>query len=298
MDIGFLLGWAKEQGVKVPQKSDGSANINELFALYDEWKKKGGESKSESASDSSANDFEKSVDKLAKREKAIKLGSGADTQRYFLNDDNFLRWEKGLSQEEKDAIKYYTSDGYKEINSLLRKVGDWNADEKIWQYIANPSLRPPKIEAKREDESFPEFFARIRAAGEAAEIWRKIRAYDFIKRRGASLKQSVLDFELSDDIITYRVIGEDAAADILPNSHYTDAGYMSTSPTLESSAIKKDKALMIIKVPKGKGRGAYVGQETMVSGEYEFLLNAGSRFAVTDKRKENGRTVITMEMII
>lgn len=34
-----------------------------------------------------ANDSEKSVDKLAKREKAIKLRSGADTQRYFLNDD-------------------------------------------------------------------------------------------------------------------------------------------------------------------------------------------------------------------
>ncbi len=40
MDVGFLFGWAKEQGVKVPQKSDGSANINELFALYNEWKKK------------------------------------------------------------------------------------------------------------------------------------------------------------------------------------------------------------------------------------------------------------------
>lgn len=47
MDVGFLFGWAKEQGVKVPQKSDGSANINELFALYNEWKKKGGESKAE-----------------------------------------------------------------------------------------------------------------------------------------------------------------------------------------------------------------------------------------------------------
>ena len=42
MDVGFLFGWAKEQGIKVPQKSDGSANINELFAMYDEWKKRGG----------------------------------------------------------------------------------------------------------------------------------------------------------------------------------------------------------------------------------------------------------------
>ena len=53
MDIKFLFGWAKEQGVKVPQKSDGSANINELFALYNEWKKKGGESKAERSDDSS-----------------------------------------------------------------------------------------------------------------------------------------------------------------------------------------------------------------------------------------------------
>ena len=53
MDVGFLFGWAKEQGVKVPQKSDGSANINELFALYNEWKKKGGESKAERSDDSS-----------------------------------------------------------------------------------------------------------------------------------------------------------------------------------------------------------------------------------------------------
>ena len=40
MDVRFLFGWAEEQGIDVPTKSDGSANINELFALYNEWKKK------------------------------------------------------------------------------------------------------------------------------------------------------------------------------------------------------------------------------------------------------------------
>lgn len=40
MDVGFLFGWAEEQGIDVPTKSDGSANIYELFALYNEWKKK------------------------------------------------------------------------------------------------------------------------------------------------------------------------------------------------------------------------------------------------------------------
>ena len=42
MDIGFLFGWAKEQGVDLPTKADGSINIPAAFALYDEWKKKGG----------------------------------------------------------------------------------------------------------------------------------------------------------------------------------------------------------------------------------------------------------------
>ena len=42
MDVGFLFGWAKEQGVDLPTKADGSINIPAAFALYDEWKKKGG----------------------------------------------------------------------------------------------------------------------------------------------------------------------------------------------------------------------------------------------------------------
>ena len=42
MDIKFLFGWAKEQGVDLPTKADGSINIPAAFALYDEWKKKGG----------------------------------------------------------------------------------------------------------------------------------------------------------------------------------------------------------------------------------------------------------------
>ena len=76
MDVGFLFGWAKEQGVKVPQKSDGSANINELFALYNEWKKKGGESKAESASDNSDNDQQNNAEETSEpRDVSALLGA-------------------------------------------------------------------------------------------------------------------------------------------------------------------------------------------------------------------------------
>ena len=78
MDVGFLFGWAKEQGIKVPQKSDGSANINELFAIYNEWKKKGGESKAERSDDSS--NKEKRNDKNDKPE-VVELDESSELAR-------------------------------------------------------------------------------------------------------------------------------------------------------------------------------------------------------------------------
>ena len=41
-DIGWLFGWAKENGIEIPLNYDGSANIPKLFELYDEWREKNG----------------------------------------------------------------------------------------------------------------------------------------------------------------------------------------------------------------------------------------------------------------
>ena len=105
MDAGFLFGWAKEQGVKVPQKSDGSANINELFALYNEWKKKGGESKAERSDDSS--NKEKRNDKDDEPE-VVELDENSE----------LMRRVEGLSRKERvKAVENYLREvlGGKEI---------------------------------------------------------------------------------------------------------------------------------------------------------------------------------------
>lgn len=105
MDVGFLSGWAKEQGIKVPQKSDGSANINELFAMYDEWKKKGGESKAERSDDSS--NQKKQNDKDGKPE-VVELDENSE----------LMRRVEGLSQKERvKAVENYLREvlGGKEI---------------------------------------------------------------------------------------------------------------------------------------------------------------------------------------
>lgn len=105
MGVGFLFGWAEEQGIKVPQKSDGSANINELFAMYDEWKKKGGESKAESSCDGS--NKEKRNDKNNKPE-VVELDENSE----------LMRRVEGLSRKERaKAVEDYLREilGGKEI---------------------------------------------------------------------------------------------------------------------------------------------------------------------------------------
>lgn len=105
MDVGFLFGWAKEQGIDVPTKLDGSANINELFALYNEWKKKGGESKAERSDDSS--NQKKRNDKNDKPE-VVELDENSELARRV----------EGLSQKERvKAVENYLREvlGGKEI---------------------------------------------------------------------------------------------------------------------------------------------------------------------------------------
>jgi serpin B len=43
-------------------------------------------------------------------------------------------WKKQLSEDEKDVIRWYCADGYSDINSYLRKYGDW-------EYINKDTLK-------------------------------------------------------------------------------------------------------------------------------------------------------------
>ena len=44
-DIGWLFGWAKQNGIDIPLNADGTATIPKLFELYDEWRERNGDPK-------------------------------------------------------------------------------------------------------------------------------------------------------------------------------------------------------------------------------------------------------------
>lgn len=111
MDLGFLSGWAKEQGVKVPQKSDGSANINELFALYNEWQKKGGSGKKQN--DAKEQQSGKKVDKPPQK---------GDNKLVLDDDDSRAVYERITSGKLYELDELYELPIFKKIEV---KIGEY-----------------------------------------------------------------------------------------------------------------------------------------------------------------------------
>lgn len=188
MDVGFLFGWAKEQGVKVPQKSDGSANINELFALYNEWKKKGGESKAESSDDSS--NKEKRNDKDGKPE-VVELDENSELARLIASSDrnkydtirrylieNFGGRELELSYGKKAVIDKSDAKelAHKADNKRTAEIAELEAIIKKARFLMEKAVSHNKFTA------FRYYTAPIRYKGELSEIILNVGIHSYDKK--------------------------------------------------------------------------------------------------------------------
>lgn len=188
MDVGFLFGWAKEQGVKVPQKSDGSANINELFAMYDEWKKKGGESKAESSDDSS--NKEKRNDKDGKPE-VVELDENSELARLIASSDrnkydtirrylieNFGGRELELSYGKKAVIDKSDAKelAHKADNKRTAEIAELEAIIKKARFLMEKAVSHNKFTA------FRYYTAPIRYKGELSEIILNVGIHSYDKK--------------------------------------------------------------------------------------------------------------------
>lgn len=124
-----------------------------------------------------------------------------------------------------------------------------------------------------------------------SDVWNEIEALDM----------AISSYYLREPIVTYRSINSDAFwqydghFEDLIGIEYSDSAFMSTSPTLNSSALNKD-LLMTIKLPSGYGIGAYIDEYNGLD-EKEFLLARGSRFLITNAYQKKNLYYIEMELI-
>lgn len=208
--------------------------------------------------------------------KQFDTGDAANDFFYYDGDERGLlakkrskhaQWQKSLTENEDYAIGDYTGGGYWDINSYLRKTGDWG----------NINAEFVKQQIKGLDSAISRY-----------ELKDNIRV-----QRGVT--EGALDGLISQ-------YGDDNAG--LIGKIYKDSGYMSTT-ALKGNAVANAKPVIFdIEVPSGTGRGAYVNQLAgqYQDTEYEFLLARNSKFEIIAIEENDEpippQTIIRMRMIV
>lgn len=190
-----------------------------------------------------------------------------DAEADTLFKDSYTVWRGKTTEEERDTIRDYTGEDYTYINRALRGNS------------VLASMMSDKEKAVRFEQ--------------ASKISSGISKYglneNIIVYRGVSLDalgiHGVFDSKISEGMKN------------LVGTVYKDEGFMSTS-AVKSSSFASKGVVMSIKVPKGKGRGAWVKPLSNFSGENEFLLQRSSSLKITKaERDAGGRWEIEAELI-
>lgn len=167
----------------------------------------------------------------------------------------FEIWHNILTKDCVDAIYHYTGIFYKMMNGLARGT------------IKESDLSPSDVK--------------------------------LAKKYTDLLEQALNEYELKSDVVLHRQVN---ATDMLPKFQkafaspdklFIDEGFFSATPVMDS--FNKFNGMdLIIKVPAGKGRGAWIKHLSRFPHENEFLLNNYSMFTVDDIKKVNGRWQVVL----
>lgn len=187
MDIGFLFGWAKEQGVDLPTKADGSINIPAAFALYDEWKKKGGGGNAKDdngGTDSKGGGQEDAPDvvELDENSELARLIASSDRNKYdtirrYLIE-NFGGRELELSDGKKAVIDKSDAKelAHKADNKRTAEIAELEAIIKKARFLMEKAVSHNKFTA------FRYYTAPIRYKGELSEIILNVGIHSYDKK--------------------------------------------------------------------------------------------------------------------
>ena len=176
------------------------------------------------------------------------------------------KWNKAKSQAAHDALYRYTGSFYMTSNRVLRdsQIKGLSADE-VMNHVKN-----------RGDTTFTDWLKNM---DQGLDSYNNTKAFIGFRGAGYSLLGGKKSFSELKSMVGKTV---------------HDTGHMSIS-TVAGHEFDRD-VLYEVKVPKGKGIGAYVGQLSQHRSEAEFLLNRGTVFKIVKVRRENGQPVVTLEV--
>ena len=175
---------------------------------------------------------------------------------------------KSLSNDEREAVNWYASNGYGDINDYWRKQDGW-------EYINADTI---KQESKHLDTAISRYALKD----------------NITVQRGTmenALDQLFEKYETYDDYSGW--IGK----------KYIEQGYMSTTVLNNNPVATAKPVIFNIWVPAGQGLGAYINEPSLTDfcdTEYEFLIKRNSTFTIIDVKEdiEAGKFIIDMRLDI
>ena len=199
---------------------------------------------------------------IIKTYRQFDTGDAANDFFYYDGDERGLlakkrskhaQWQKSLTEDEDYAIGDYTGGGYYDINSYLRKTGDWE----------NINAEFVKQQIKGLDSAISRY-----------ELKDNIRV-----QRG--VMNDVIDRLVEDNDV------QDSLSELI-GKKFRESAYSSTTVVRNNGVATAKPTILDIEIPAGTGRGAYVNQLAgqFQDTEYEFLLKRGSTFTIKEVRED------------
>lgn len=170
----------------------------------------------------------------------------------------FPDWERSITQNEREASVYYTTEAYKEINKYLRGKNLDEAPDKIKDSVRDIDTAMRKFDLT---ENITVFRGGSNKLVGGASTLEEVKA--------------LVGAVVRDNGIMSTAVTQSAAW----SSHGSNIGYE-------------------IQVPKGRGRGIFIDPISHYSGEQEFMIARGTEFKITGAYKDtHGNVVCKMRIV-
>lgn len=198
---------------------------------------------------------------------------------------DFKNNQEGLYEYLNYIDRVYKNDG---VNYRLDDTLEWNEKSSLYKKDSYMYRWASNINESQADSISKYTYTWDKKINSALRSGKKLNKT--LEKLVNGLDSVISSFELSDDVTVYR--GINLFRNFTKGEFFKDEGYMSTSFT-HGFDTEFQNATMIIKVPKGKGYGAYIKNYSNYKKEEEFLLSRGTELYIDDVTKKGEHTYIT-----
>lgn len=185
---------------------------------------------------------------------------------------------------------------YNEVANSTAKIYKQIYEDEIELFFGDELVRWEYLRSAEELKAIREYTANNSIAINGYLRGKNIMGTDKenTQRQITLISSAIADFNLERNILVYRIEDEE----INNGERFILKGFTSTSINRRILAINYDDCVQYqIEVPSGKGRGAYISNQSKYKNEYEFLLQRDTKVKVIRKQSNGEFTMVRLRVV-